>query len=306
MRMACPFTVADVERADGVQVTPRLCANATFEGIKALRVFSEAHLRGVLQGLLATTDREQAVLRLYYRLAAYLATVYWLDSPIHFQSIAAAARSVFELALDLAVIHVDATTESISRLNAFTRVERYRVAKRVVDFYANRPVPPDFNITAQRRVCADAAETAAVEGLISQYWGRSQNGDLNWPTHWSRFRDARSRACHVGADWEERYVCYYSILSWHIHSGVVGVAGLAQELFDVFVADAHRLARDSAIGAYDIVGRELHLARAMDRWSESLEFLRNVSGMALVELRLQALGEPPRFQYLDEDEQRVV
>lgn len=300
MRIVCPFSIADVERADGVQVTPRLYANATFEGIKALRAFSEAHLRGVLQGLLATTEREQAVLRLYYRLAAYLATVYRLDSPIHFQSIAGAARSIFELALDLALIHADTTTESITRLNAFTRVERYRVAKRLVDFYANRPVPPDFNITEQSQVCADAAETAAVEGLITQFW------DHGWPTHWSRFGDARSRAAHVGARWEERYVRHYSILSWQIHSSVVGVAGLAQELFDVFVADAHRLARDSALDAYDIVGQELHLAHAMDQWAATLEFLRNVSGMALVELRLQALGEPPRFQYLDEHEQNVV
>jgi len=304
--MACPFTVGDVERADRAQITPRIYANATFEGIRALRVFSEVPLRGVLQGLIATTERERAVLRLYYRLAAYLATVYRLDSPIHVQSIAGAARSAFELALDLALIHADTTTESVDRLNAFTRVERYRVAHRLVAFYANRPLPADFNITEQRRVCADATETAAVEALVTQHWGRRQNGDLNWPTHWSRFRDARARARHVAESWEERYVRYYSILSWHIHSGVVGVAGLAQELFDVFVADAHRLVRDSVIDAYGILGDELHLAQAMDRWGEALQFLSNVSGVTLVDLRLQTLGEPSRFQYLEEHEQSVV
>lgn len=179
MRTDCPFTEGDVERADRTPVTPRIFANATFEGVRALRVFHELNLRGVLQGLLAATEREQAVLRLYYRLAAYLASVHRLDRPIHFQSIAAAARSIFELALDLALLDADATTESVDRMAAFTRVERYRVAKRLVDFYANHALPPDFSITEQRRVCADATETAAVEGLIVQYWGRDRNGDLN-------------------------------------------------------------------------------------------------------------------------------
>jgi len=138
-------------------------------------------------------------------LAAYLASVHRLDSPVHFQSIAGAARSVFELALDLALLGADTTTESVDRLAAFTRVERYRVAKRLVDFYGSHPLPPDFNIAEQRRVCSDAGEEAAVEALIVQYWGH-RNGDLNWPNHWSRFRGARGRARHVSKSWEERYV----------------------------------------------------------------------------------------------------
>src|SRR2546426_3494849 len=285
--MECPFTASDVERADRTQVTPRIYANATFEGVKSLRVFAEIYLRGVLQGLLVTTGRERAVLRLYYRLAAYLASVHRLDSPIHFQSITGAARSVFELALDLALLGADTTTDSIDRLAAFTRVERYRVAKRLVDFYANHPLPLDFNITEQRRVCADAAEAAAVEALIVQYWGRDRNGDLNWPIHWSRFRDARGRARHVAPNWEERYVRYYSTLSWHVHSGTVGVAGPAQDVFGIFVAYALELIRDSVLDSYGILGGELRLAAAIERWPETLEFLRNVSGLTLVDLRLQ-------------------
>ena len=306
MLLGCPFTGPDVERADRTPVTPRIYANATFESVRALRVFHEIHLRGVLQGLLAATAREQAALRLYYRMAAYLASVRRLDSPIHFQSIAAAARSVFELALDIALLSGDTTTESVDRMTAFTRVERYRVASRLVDFYANRPVPPNFSITEQRRLCADATEGAAVEALILQYWGRDRNGSLNWPAHWSRFRDARGRARHVAPNWEDRYVRYYSILSWHVHSGAVGVAGLAQDVFDIFVAYACELVRDSFLDSYDTLGRELHLAGAIERWPETLEFLRNVSGLTLVDLRLQALGEPPRFLYLEGPEQHVV
>lgn len=99
---------------------------------------------------------------------------------------------------------------------------------------------------------------------------------------------------------------YYSVLSWHIHSGAVSVAGLAQDAFDIFVADAHHLIRDSVLDSYGILSRELHRADAIERWSETLGFLRSVSGLTLVDLRLQALGEPPRFLYLEEREQGVV
>jgi len=302
----CPFTPADVQRADQVAVTPSIYANATFEGISALRVFSEAYLRPLLQGLLTTTVRETAVLGLYYRLAAYLASVRKLDGTIHFQSIAAGSRSVFELALDLALLASDSTTDSVDRIIAFTRVERYRVAKRLVDFYDAHALPADLNLTTQRQICADPGEAAQVEALILQYWGRMRNGSPNLPKHWSRLPDARTRARQVGQAWEERYVRHYNLLSWHVHSGLVGVTGLTQDLFDVFVADAHRLARDSALDAYSIVGNELHLAQAIEQWHEKFEFLRNVSGFTLVDFRLHALGQSLRFGYLEEHERNVV
>ncbi len=163
--MECPFTAGNVERADQVQVTPRIYANATFGGVRALRVFSEVHLKPLLQGLLIMTARERAVLGLYYRLTAYLASLRRPDGTIHFQSIAATARSVFELSLDLALLGADTTNESVDRLAAFTRIERYRVARRLVKFYATHPLPPDFKITEQRRACADARETTEVEAL---------------------------------------------------------------------------------------------------------------------------------------------
>jgi hypothetical protein len=300
---AQPFTEADVLRADQVAVTPRLFANATFEGVRALYTFSAFYIRPLLQGLVAATARDQAILGLYYRLAAYLASVRRLDAPLHFQSIAAAARSAFEVGLDIELIGRDPTNASVDRLAAFTRVERYRVASRLVDFYANRPLPPDFNIARQRQVCADQAETTQVEALVLQYWGRRRNGDLNWPKHWSPFPETRGRARQVGPGWEERYVRYYYMLSWQIHSGVVGAAGLQQDSFDIFVADAHRLIRDTVIDAFGVLGRELHLAQAMNEWGNRLEFLRHVSGIALVDQRLQGLGEPARFMYLEDHEQ---
>ena len=301
-----PFTEADVLRADQVQVTPRMLANATFDGVRALRAFSVIYIMPLLQGLVAATAREQAILGLYYRIMAYLASVCRLDAQIHFQSIAAASRSVFELGLDIELIGSDATNVSADRFVAFTRVERYRVAAKLVDFYATHLLPPNLSLTRQREVCADPTETAQVEGLVLQYWGRKKNGKLNWPSHWSRFADARGRAEHAGPDWKERYVRYYYMLSWHIHSGIVNAAGLLQESFDTFVAEAHGLIRDTVIDAWSVLGREFHLVQAMDDWTARLKFLRHVDGVTLVDQRLQSLGEPGRFVYLEDHEREVL
>lgn len=41
MENTAPLTQADVDRADQTQVTPSVYANATFEGVQALRAFAE-------------------------------------------------------------------------------------------------------------------------------------------------------------------------------------------------------------------------------------------------------------------------
>jgi hypothetical protein len=105
----------------------------------------------------------------------YLASSRKLDRIAHFQSTASAARSISELGLDIALLAADPTNESVERLAAFTRVERYRVARKVV--------PPNLNIDAQRELCADPAHTAEMETIARQYWGQKRNGDPNWPAN---------------------------------------------------------------------------------------------------------------------------
>lgn len=299
MHLNFPFSESDILRADTVPVNSHILADACFEGIRAINAFDKFSLRPLLQGLLNANPREQAVVGFYCRIAAYFSSLLKLDNPLHFQTLAASARSVFELGLDLALFNKDSSEESLSRLHAFTRVERYRVASKMVNFYAERPIPKNQSLTKQRALCADPNEKSKVEALIRQYW-KGQ-----WPKHWSRFQDARARAQHVGDIWEARYVQNYYVLSWHIHAGIAGVAGLPQDAFDCFAMEAFQLSTDVALDTYNIIGQELRLAKAMPKWDESVTFLRQVIGMALVDKRLQNLGEPRRFGYLEKHERGV-
>lgn len=299
-----PFTENDIIRADKAFVTPHMIADATFEGIRAAYTFQKCYLKPLLQGLLNQSPREEAIVGLHYRIAAYVTSLCKLNAPIHFQAIAASSRTLFELGLDMALISKDSTDDSIDRLHAFTRVERYRVAKKVVDFFSVNPIPEDMDISKQRAVCSDLNQKSQVEVLIEQYWGRNRSRDLIWPKHWSRFQDARGRANHVGISWEERYVCTYYMLSWHVHSGLTGVVNLPKDLFNGFAMEAFQLSTDVVLDSYRILGRELQLSKAMPEWEDRLKFLDRVIGLALVDKRLQSLDnkEPMRFRYLEEHE----
>jgi hypothetical protein len=95
------------------------------------------------------------------------------------------------------------------------------------------------------------------------------------------------------------------MLSWHIHSGLTGVANLPRDTFDVFVSQAHQLATEVILECYSVLGTELHVAAAIPEWPNHLYFLQHVIGMALVDERLRVLGEPVRFTYLEAHELEV-
>ena len=302
MRFDDPFTEKDVIRADKATVTPHMIADATFEGVRAAHTFHKFYLKPLLQGLIIQSPKEEAIVGLHYRLAAYLTSLCRLNAPIHFQAVAASSRSIFELGLDTVLISQDSTNESIERLQAFTRVERYRVAKKAVDFFSVNPVPADMDISKQRALCSDLNQKLQIESLIDQYWGRNRNGDLIWPKHWSRFQDARGRSRQVGASWEERYVCTYYTFSWQVHSGLAGVANISKNLFDGFAMEAFQLSTDVVLDTYRILGHELQLGRAMPEWEGRLAFLNRVIELSLVDKSLQSLKEPMKFRYWEEHE----
>jgi hypothetical protein len=277
-------------------------ASATFEGVRAALCYWVFHLKAIMQGLLNRKPREQAVLDLFYRAMCYVASIRRLNAPIHVQAVASSARSLFELGLDMALFSQDQTGDSLGRIAAFTRVERHRVAKKIVEFYEDRPAPSDLDLAQKRACVTDVVETAAVEALIQQYWGRNRKGKLNWPKHWSAFPGIRGRAQHVGGPWEERYVQHYYMLSWHMHAGLAGVGDLPTEAFDIFASQAHQLSTDVILDCYRIAGVELQLAMAIPEWTDRLSFLEHIIAMALVDGRLQALGEPARLLYLEAHE----
>ncbi len=294
-----PFTPDDVKRSNTVPVTSALYARSTYSGVEGLVYFVEDYIKPLVKGLLTPSDRELAILATYYRAVGYMLSILRLDAPWHYQSVSAASRSILELYLDIVLLARDQTSESAERFHAFTRVERFRVAERIVDFFDANLKEQQDDITAQRKLVGDTKAKAEIEALVEKFWGRATNGRLLWPSHWSLYQDARSRAKALGASFEAMYVRFAYQLSWHVHPGAAGVGGISRENFDTFVAIAHRLVVEVMTDVFTLVCQELGFSKVIGDFEKRIDFLRHISGFRLVDLSLQELGEPQRFTFLE-------
>lgn len=164
MRFEIPFTEEDGRRAINVPVTPLMMANASFEGVRVALSYWQFHLWPVLRTFLRPSEREETFMSLLNRAVACLASLRQLNAPVHVQSVCGATRSLFEIGVDLALLHADLTDVSIQRMKAFRRAELYRVAKKQVDYYAVNARPEYFNIEQQRLLIADQAELDELKG----------------------------------------------------------------------------------------------------------------------------------------------
>lgn len=293
-----PFKEADLRRSEGVPVTPLMSADAGFEGVRALVGFGIFYLNPLLRGLLNKKQREEAISGLYYRIINYLLSILKLNGPIHFQSIVAIARSLYELGLDMAIFSQNVVDAPDERLLAFNFVERYRTAEILVNFYQSHQLSPDLSINQQREFCSDLNNKKKKDELILKYWGKKKR----YPVHWSGIDKIRERANRARGNWEDRYYRYYPMFSWHIHSGLTGVTGIPKEKLDVIADVAYHLIKDVVLDSYKILGHELLLPKAMPEWDKRMEFLALADGLALVDKQLQSIGEPMRFFYLEEHE----
>ena len=271
--------------------------------MRALHVFRQVYLKPLTDAIANPTPREEALLNFHYRITALVGSARRLNATPNFQSISAAARSVFELGLDLTMVASDETTESVDRVYAFNRVERFRTAHVVTHFYEGKPAPTDFDITTHAAVANDANERAAVVALKQQYW---PNANVKkWPHHWGHLSDLRARAHAAGGAWEENYVRHYARLSWFVHGGLVGIVGLPAAMFDVVAAMAYALVEEVVLESFRTLGNELDWTAAIPHWNQWLDFLGHVSGMTLVDLRLQALGEQPHLVHIEPNEENI-
>jgi hypothetical protein len=294
-----PFSADDVKRSNTVATTPALYARSTHAGIEGLVYFAEDYIKPLLQGLLSRSDRDLAILGTYYRIVGYTVSILRLDAPWHFQSVSAGSRSILELYMDIVLLTRDQTSESTERFHAFTRVERFRVADRIVDFFDANPSEKQDDIAAQRALVSDAVAKAAIEALVDQFWGRDKKGDLIWPSHWSKYQDARSRARALDSSFEAMYVRFAYQLSWHVHAGAVGVGGISRENFDTFIGVAHKLVLETVTEVFTLVCKELGFSKVIPDFRDKIDFLRRIPGPRLVDLSLQELGEPLRFRFTE-------
>ena len=148
-------TIEEIMEADVNELGINKQVEALYKGTSALAIFSQNVMRPLLSSILNLekdnlSDKDKAVIGTYYRMHGWILCMAAMKEAKHFQGAGAAARSLFELLVDLKELAEDKTGEKVAKYHAFTDVEKYRVAKKMVEFVDQHPNDTSLDVSIQR------------------------------------------------------------------------------------------------------------------------------------------------------------
>jgi hypothetical protein len=233
---------------------PQQIADRFYTMVKSLSEFDQMEIRGVIQTLLSTSNRERCFIGTYYRARANIATLLDFKQPRHFQAVAAVARGLFELAVDIRLI--DLIPDGPTKIMEFTDVEKLRCARKILRFKAANPAAKIDTTGLSSFVANNEKRIDAAKGRL-------------WPAakgvaHWSGL-NLPARVALVKLPLEEMYEVNYPQLSWYVHSGLTGVVNLKAETFTLLCGCAFKLAADAYWEVLMSIIKEFKIAKANDK-----------------------------------------
>ena len=236
--------------------------DAFFDGTKYIHDFSRDVMVPQLKALLTPSAQEIALRDTYYKMYLFLCSALIMNSLDHFQSVASLTRSLFELLLDLKFIARDNTGDAVKKYNEFPEIVRYRRAKQLLEFDRNNPNGIKQDISLQRTFCSDPQRQARVASALGK--------GGKYPDHWTG-KNARERAKVLGQ--EAMYVEVYSLLSWYVHAGATGTAGMSKQSFESVFGLCHGIIRRIFLDAISTCAKATKISELAEfkGWMTSLE-----------------------------------
>ncbi len=222
-----------------------------FATLKSLNEFDKVEIRKKIQGVLSPTEREICFIGNYYRGAANIESIVALNQLTHLQAIAAVARGLFEMAVDVALIN--RLPQSIEKMLALIEVEKLRSAEAVIAFKTANPSAQVDIGTFEQFVKMEGPRIIARREFL---WPKSPDVQ-----HWSLLK-LQKRAEMLGEPFHEIYAVEYPRLSWYIHSGLTGVANLSAASLDLMAGIAFTIAMKSYMEIMTAIIHEFKLDKA--------------------------------------------
>lgn len=252
---------------------------ARFHGVLILlQKFDLENIRGRVETKSNHPPREFAIVATYLRTLAHVGSLLRLNDPSHFQAVSMVARALFELAVDIRLI--DRMDDAAAKYDAFSKVERLRVARRIVAFRAaNAPPQTDLPEPAaeplepkwvHEKFIADHADE--IDALAQKFWPKHFDKKKVIP-HWSG-RDLRQRAILLGEPFDEIYDVEYAELSWYVHPGVGAIATFDKDIYPIVCGKAYGIAIRCYVQTLRFMIGELRLAEVDSLIENKLEFAR--------------------------------
>jgi hypothetical protein len=223
-------------------------------------------MRNVVMGLLSPTLREKYLTLNYHRAGLNVELLLTLTDTRQFQAIALLARTIFELAVEVKLISLNA--DAAAKIDVATRVEKLRYARNVVNF---KRLHPDSDVPVQDCVAFVAMYEKSILAEQNAMWPGVK--DL---THWTTKKLPRRMAL-VGDPFEKMYEMHYAPLSWYSHGGVTGLNEPNTELFAFFAGIAYKIAGESYIQLLEVIINELKLYSAAPTLKDKLNCAKLVA-----------------------------
>ena len=257
---------------------------ALFQGTDSIRHFVVTIMEPILKGQLNLNDRQTAIVGTYYRIIGWLKAIGELNSLPHYQAVSSGARSLFELLLDIKLIQSDSTGDSVGKFHSFPEVEKYRVARNLVD-YCDSTNNKEIECSNQRKFINEHFTESEIKSIVIKHWGTTKAGNPKWPNHWSGLKVA-DRARKLGPNYEALYIEFYSFLSWHIHSGSTGYAGIKSEGLEIAFGVMHNTIQKVVLDATLICAEVMQIDKIdnlVGDFKSTIENLRDTTNRILIE-----------------------
>ena len=266
--------------------------NAYFQGTEEIYKFSENIITPVLNSQIQLNEREEAIIGTYYRMHCCLASMVKLNERQYVQQVVSAARTIFELFIDLEILSRDKSDVSVGRFHAFPQIAKYKSARKLVNFAENNPDREILEFDHRKRFLDDPANSVdKIESIITEHWGEPTQKILKNIQHWTGL-DLRARVRDLGVEYEQMYVEISDWQSWYIHSGSTGFVGLNRETYEAVFGYSHVIVQKTFLKSILICGEELCLDK-IDNLRGSLKSivkrLESHPGQVMLEKDIEAL-----------------
>ncbi len=281
-------SLEEIQNAEITDLPVRKRIEAFYKGTHAVTKFAEAVMLPVLKGQFNLNDKEKAIVGTYYRMYLWINSMVVMNSRIHFQGAASAARSLFELLLDIKILAADKTGEMVDKFHAFPTIEKFRVADNLISFCDRYKGKTNLDDSRQRSFINKPGKKQNIEQIIIKNWGENKKGKPNRPDHWTG-KKIPERAHAVGFEYEELYVDVYHLLSWHIHAGSTGYAGWDEYAIESSFGHSHGIAQRVFLDATITCAKEMKISSAVEKFYRIIEDLRLIPGRVLIKEQIELL-----------------
>jgi hypothetical protein len=218
-----------------------------------------------------TSEREKALIGIYFRVHGWMESVSKMNTSACFQGVAAAARAIFELVLDLEMLDNDPSGVNLKKFVGFPDMDRADVAEKCLRFFKeNKQTLQMFREEHLLRAIQNKKDL--VEKNRVSLWGKSKHGEVK---HWTGEKNIKARAKSVKQEYENLYVEFYALLCWSIHSGATVYGGKDKETLEGYFQFSHGLFIKLSAIAIKVISKNFHLEKVIENLNIFLNHVKD-------------------------------